>query len=181
MDDNPFALLITWTCYGTWLPGDERGFVSNQRLAGGGVVKKINFPTVPPLRDDSYSRACAINLQKYETVRLDLSQANLVARSLITASHSRSWRILRASIMANHCHIVVVDCPDDGPTVRRVLKGITQRDLSRTASKARRWWTAGGSDRYLHGHESIGNAVNYVQGQKFKLAEIDDMQVIDCV
>jgi hypothetical protein len=30
--DEPFALHITWTCYGTWLPGDQRGHVSNVLL-----------------------------------------------------------------------------------------------------------------------------------------------------
>jgi hypothetical protein len=24
--DDPIAFFITWTCYGTWIPGDERGW-----------------------------------------------------------------------------------------------------------------------------------------------------------
>ena len=27
--------LMTWTTYGTWLPGSKRGFVGNVRVAGG--------------------------------------------------------------------------------------------------------------------------------------------------
>ena len=31
--------LLTWTTYGTWLPGDERGFVSNVAEGDGPEVK----------------------------------------------------------------------------------------------------------------------------------------------
>ena len=27
MYDDPLAFFITWTTYGTWLPGDDRGWV----------------------------------------------------------------------------------------------------------------------------------------------------------
>jgi hypothetical protein len=26
MYSDPLAYFITWTCYGTWLPGDDRGW-----------------------------------------------------------------------------------------------------------------------------------------------------------
>ena len=26
MHTDPLAFFITWTCYGTWMPGDERGW-----------------------------------------------------------------------------------------------------------------------------------------------------------
>src|SRR5690349_21194983 len=37
---------LTWTTYGTWLPGDERGFVSNVRDGDGPEVKH-NTPATP--------------------------------------------------------------------------------------------------------------------------------------
>ena len=64
------------------------------------------------------------------------------------------WRIVRGAIMANHIHVVIADCPDDGPGVRRILKGNSQADLSDAAGATRRSWTQGGSDRYLHDHPS---------------------------
>jgi len=48
--------LLTWTCYGTWLPGAQQGFVSHvpdehgrQRLRRGAVVVLImhNVPGTP--------------------------------------------------------------------------------------------------------------------------------------
>ena len=38
--------LITWTCYGTWLPGDARGFVGNVREEDGTQVSH-NLPGTP--------------------------------------------------------------------------------------------------------------------------------------
>ena len=37
MTDKPFALHITWTCYGTWLPGDARGWVEDVQFTDGGA------------------------------------------------------------------------------------------------------------------------------------------------
>jgi REP element-mobilizing transposase RayT len=76
--------------------------------------------------------------------------------------------------MANHVHIVITECPDDGPAVRRILKGVAQAGLSDDAGENRRWWTRGGSDHYLHTEEAILAAIRYVAEQQFKLAEIID-------
>ncbi len=31
MNDEPLGYFLTWVTYGTWLPGDERGWVEYQR------------------------------------------------------------------------------------------------------------------------------------------------------
>lgn len=31
MNDDPIAYFLTWVTYGTWLPGDERGWVDYQQ------------------------------------------------------------------------------------------------------------------------------------------------------
>ncbi len=175
--DVPFALHITWTCYGTWLPGDARGHVSKVLLPEGGFQPKQNVPGTPVATGDTTTRERAQALQKGETVWLTADQAFGTATALVEAARSRGWRILRASVMANHVHVVVIDCPDDGPAVRRVLKGVSQAALSRAASQPKRWWTQGGSDRYKHGAEAVEAAVLYVAEQERKLAEVVDMEV----
>jgi REP element-mobilizing transposase RayT len=105
------------------------------------------------------------------------TQAQRAAESLIAAARERGWHILRAAVMANHIHLVICDCPDDGPAVRRVLKGVSQSKLNKAEGRFQRWWTAGGSVRYKHGHAAIDAAVDYVAKQEYKLAEIVDMQV----
>jgi len=36
INDDTVAMFFTWTTYGTWLPGDERGHVSNKLRPTGG-------------------------------------------------------------------------------------------------------------------------------------------------
>ena len=43
--------LLTWTTYGTWLPGDQRGFVSNVPNGSGPEVRH-NIPGTPYDADD---------------------------------------------------------------------------------------------------------------------------------
>jgi hypothetical protein len=177
---NPFALHVTWTCYATWLPGDKRGYVSNTRLPKGGFVPKANTPGTPYTSDDPFTRGLSRAEQLHPTVRLTLEQAVFVASTLIDAVAERDWFIIRAAIIANHTHVLVTRCPHDGPTVRRVLKGVTQAALSDLAGQRRKWWTAGGSDRYKHDQRAIDAADGYIARQAGILAGIANMKLIVC-
>jgi REP element-mobilizing transposase RayT len=174
--DQPFALLITWTCYGTWLPGDRRGYVSNTLLPQGGSLPKQNTPGTPITSDDSFTQQRARASQKAPSALLCADLALETAKALVEAARKRGWRIMRGAVMVNHVHVVVMDCPDDGPVVRRILKGCSQAALSEKTRASRRWWTGGGSDRYKHGWEAIEAAIEYVAQQPGMLAEIVDMQ-----
>jgi REP element-mobilizing transposase RayT len=170
------ALHITWTCYATWLPGDERGHVSNVLLQERGFETKQNVPGSPISAGDAFTRQRVRSLQNSDAIWLTPVQALCAATALVQAADQRRWHIRRAALMSNHVHVVIMNCPDDGPLVRRALKGCSQAALSRAAGRSQRWWTAGGSDRYKHGTEAIEAAVLYVADQKHKLAEIIDMQ-----
>ncbi len=176
--DKPFALHITWTCYGTWLPGDRRGYVSNTLLPDGSNLPKQNTPGTPYTADDARTRRRAQALQKHPTVRLNLSQAGCVAEALLEAANTRDWHILRAAVMSNHVHVVIADCPEDGSAVRRMLKGVTQAALSRANGGPTKWWTKGGSDRYKHDDLAIDATVRYVARHTAALAVIDNMQIV---
>jgi hypothetical protein len=121
MQTTPFAIHITWSCYGTFLPGDERGHVSSVLTPGEGYLAPSRGYGTPVAVGDPEVRAKAASLQKYETVRLTVSQAVCVATSLVEAVAPRGWWILRAAVMANHTHVLVGGCPQDGPAVRRIL------------------------------------------------------------
>lgn len=165
------ALFLTWTTYGTWLPGDERGHVSNTLLPGSGYERKENRPGRPYHRGDAYARERARQLQKGPTVWLSSSEALVVATSLTEVSLARGWMILRAAVMTNHVHTVVSRCQMDGAAVRRILKGNSQAALS-GEGLSQRWWTAGGSDRRRSGESSVTATIRYVADQPGKLAEI---------
>jgi REP element-mobilizing transposase RayT len=177
MADEPFAILITWTCYANWLPGDARGYVSNTIHPGGGFQRKQNTPHTPYTRDDPFTRARAKRLQRSPAALLTPALAQCVAKSLIDAAQNRGWHIVRAAIMANHVHVVISNCPHDGPGVRRILKGNSQAALTDFVGQTASWWTAGGSDRYKRGSAAVEAAIRYVANQKGILAEIIDMRL----
>ena len=97
---------------------------------------------------------------------------------MIGAAVKRGWLILRRAIMANHVRVVVAECPDDGPAVRRVLKGVSQAALSGATEQPRTWWTAAGSDRYKHGHTAVEAAINYVAEQEYVLVHIVNNEIV---
>src|SRR5262245_51221982 len=115
--NRPFALLITWTCYGTWLPGDARGYVSNTLLPQGGFQHKENRPGTTCTRDDPYTRDRARARMKQEPVYLSTVEAFIAAETIAQAALKRGWRIVRGAFMANHVHVLLQGCPDDGPQV----------------------------------------------------------------
>lgn len=180
LDENK-AIFVTWTCYGTWLPGDLRGFVSNKLRGDGSFDRKRNAPGTEPHADDPYTHSVASGLQQWAPVVLTPALALRAAHALCELARKRNWMVLRAAIMANHVHVVVANCPDDGPAVRRVLKGVTSADLSKAERKPFRWWTAGGSNRYLNGTEAIEAGIKYVAEQEYKLAEVIDGVAYSCV
>lgn len=177
MSTSPFALHITWTTYGTWLPGDKRGYVSNTHLPGGGIIPKKNIYGTEYDRNDPHTRRIAYSEQQFPTVWLTKKQALVVAKRLIEACVERQWWIAQAAIMSNHVHVVLMQCPQDGPAVRRILKGTTQAALSELAGKSIRTWTTRGSDRYKFDQRAIDNAIEYVRRQEHMLVGIENMKI----
>jgi REP element-mobilizing transposase RayT len=175
--DRPFAFLLTWTCYGTWLPGDARGYVSNTVLPEGGALPRENRFGTPYTGDDAYTREHARALLKHDPVYLTEIEAFVAAEAVAQAARERGWQIPRAAFMANHVHVVVQDCPEDGPAVRRVLKGTSQAALRRLTGRNQRWWTQGGSDRGKRDESAIEAAIRYVAAQHRKLVEIVNREV----
>ncbi|HEV8062307.1 MAG TPA: transposase [Gemmataceae bacterium] len=178
MHIEAFALHITWTCYGTWLPGDPRGYVSNTLLPRRGFSGKENVPGTAYTANDLKTFGHARSIQKSPTRLLTLEQACIAAQALMEAAQKRQWHILRGALMANHVHIVVTNCPADGPNVRRILKGVSDAKLRIRFPDQARWWTTGGSDRYKNDQRAIDAAVEYVANQEHILVAIEDMRIV---
>ena len=170
----PFALHVTWTTYGTRLPGDARGYVSNTIKPHGGFERKENAPGTPVRAADAYTNERAVALQRFPAVLLSREQAHWTAEELVAVATKEGWIVLRAAVMRNHVHVLVAECPDNGPLVRRKLKGVTQTGLNRRFGRPMKWWTDDGSNRYKHDAAAIEAAVNYIANQPGMLAGVID-------
>ena len=159
--------LLTWTTYGTWLPGDVRGFVTEVRDEDGQKVRH-NQSGTPCDADVPGLRRYAQCLLKCEPVLLDGTQADaLLAQFQETAAY-RGWGLLAAAVMPNHVHLVVGVPGDPAPyTLLQSFKAYGSRALNRLAPRpaSGTWWTESGSTRRLPHHQAVRAAVRYVLRQ----------------
>ena len=157
--------LLPWTTYGTWLPGDRRGFVSGVREAGEEPVVH-NEPGTPCDTALPSLQAFAASIMTEDAVWLDREQAQRIADQLRQTAAPRGWWILALAVMANHSH-VVVGVPGD-PDPEKLLgdfKGWATRRLKEGWPGREQWWTQGGSKRPKKTSDAIQAAVQYVRDQ----------------
>jgi len=114
MNETPLAYFLTWTCYGTWLPGDDRGWTKWH--------KEIMIPQ-PRLAD--WCRG-----QMAETpIFLDQAQREIVEATIGEHCAIRGWHLHAVNCRSNHCHCVVTAPDYNGEQVRDQLKSWCTRKL----------------------------------------------------
>ena len=160
--------LLTWTTYGTGLPGDDRGFVTNVRDDTGAAVRH-NSPRTPYDRASRGLVEFARETLAGPPVWLRVEHAAPLAEQLRETARYRGWTILALAVMSNHVHVVVrVPGDPDPETLLRDFKSYASRRLSAVAGKpaAGTWWTAGGSKRKKADDAAVQVAVRYVKNQE---------------
>jgi REP element-mobilizing transposase RayT len=176
--------LLTWTTYGTWLPGDERGFVSpvlNQppsRRAedvtplpdSASLPKRIlrNAPGCRIDRSQPKLQQLSKELLKGPPIFLSSSQASALLDQFQETAAYRIWLLMAVAVMRNHAHLVV-GVPGD-PDPEKLLgdfKAYGSRRLNREYGRptSETWWTENGSTRVKRDEHAIIEAVRYVAKQ----------------
>jgi REP element-mobilizing transposase RayT len=145
---NAFGVLITWTTYGTWLPGDDRGW----RMKHGG-----NQPTDPKLEAE------ALEKMKFDPVCLSPQDRATVEIAGREHCDHRGWKLHAVNARSNHVHIVVV-AEVKPQTIRDQLKANCTARLRRQTVPltCERTWTKGGDCEVLFDEQSLQNAIEYV-------------------
>jgi len=161
--------LLTRTTYGTWLPGDPRGFVSAVGDGQEGTVIH-NIPGTPFDADWHHLREYAKSRLDGEPVLLDLQQARIIEAQLHETARHRGWQLTSVAIMCNHVHVVVGVPGDPAPeTLLRDFKSYGSRALNQVFGMKAKRWTESGSRRRLKTDEAILNATAYVRDQRSPL------------
>ncbi|MBI3895485.1 MAG: transposase [Acidobacteria bacterium] len=149
----PLAYLITFTCYGTRLYGDEAGSVDQEH----------NVPGTPFLAPNPRRVVAEQRQMKQEAYQLDSHRRTVVLDALQKVCAHRGWTLLAAHVRHSHVHMVVT--AEAGPEkVLNDVKAYASRALHQTGmdSNSRQRWTRHGSTRYLWKPEEIGAAIHYV-------------------
>jgi REP element-mobilizing transposase RayT len=173
------CVFLTWSTYGTWLPGDPRGYVSNTLKPGGSYEPRHNVPGTPYTADDPFTFAQAEMLRKFPSVHLSPVTARWAAEGLILAAKENKWHITRGAIMAAHVHLLLPLADHKSWWVRKILKGRASRYMSDQQRKTWRWWAAGGRDDHVSKERSLENVARYIEGQPGILAYIEDNVIVD--
>jgi REP element-mobilizing transposase RayT len=148
------AYFLTWTTYGTWLPGDKRGWVDHSRTHG----EVVDGP-------NRILQRGARSLMPEAEVTLDADQRAVVEAALRDCLHKQSWHEHAISARSNHVHAVVTAYDVPPGKVMGILKASATKCLNTTFTPRKRWWTHEGSKRILFTEEALGNAIRYVLGQ----------------
>lgn len=162
--------LLTWTTYGSWLPGDKRGFVGpfvDDRAAK--IRRNENIPGTPVVADVPELEGYARKQLKAAPVSLAKDQAICVERQFRETAAYRGWKLFAVAVMHNHVHIVVGVNGDPEPSnLLRDFKSYASRALNRewATPESGTWWTQSGSKRKLPDESAVAAAIKYVKNQK---------------
>jgi REP element-mobilizing transposase RayT len=148
---EPLAYFLTWPSYGTWLPGDERGWVEYR---GG-------WQPPNPIRELE-----AKAQMTEDACILDAEQRRVVAKTIAEHCRIRGWELFAINCRTNHVH-VVVSADREPEEVRRQLKAWCTRrlkELARASGSVRKqWWAERGSRRWINDEMSLQAAIRHVQ------------------
>jgi REP element-mobilizing transposase RayT len=160
---------LTWRTYGTWLPGDERGFIGAVRDDQGNQVIN-NIPGQPVNRGNVRLESYAASRLKGPPILLTSEHAVELEQQFYETAQYRGWSVLGLAILINHVHLVVlVEGDPDGSAILRDFKSFASRRLNARFGKpaSGSWWSESGSRRVVKAdanHEAVEDYVKQQSG-----------------
>ena len=145
--DGPIAYFITWTTYGTWLPGDERGW----RRKSDREFRQPN----------KLFREMAASEMKEAAFTLAPEERKIVETTIARHCDIRVWTLHAVNSRSNHIHVVVTAPGYKPETVRDQFKAWCSRHLKPSNPDRKRFWTEGASCRWINHEVDLEAAIIY--------------------
>ena len=155
----PLAYFITFTTYGTWLHGTDKGAGSVDRNHN---TREEAFIAPDPKRLDHVRSSL-----KQPPYVLDDARRRVVRDAIVKHCMEQGWSLLAAHVRSNHVHIVVA--ADREPArLMSDLKARASRELTRAGfdSRGRMRWTRHGSTRHLFDPAAVAEKIAYTLDQQ---------------
>jgi len=142
--------MLTWTTYGTWLQGSEKGFVKDGQIRGENVGLKMD---------------CEKKLKR-SPVRLGREERQIVRKAILEAAKRFKQNIRAIAVRSNHVHIVCeyVDVPTG--VLVGYYKNAGRKALQKSVHEGR-VWTRGYDKRFCFDEQALSERVKYVEGHEF--------------
>lgn len=142
--DQILATMITLTTYGTWLRGDQRGWVDDGK-------------TLPP---DPERESADRGRLKHPPFLFQPSQFIQVGRCIGESLQQRkNASLLALAVQSWHCHVVVGPTPHPIPDIVKCAKDAVRYGLR----LGRPIWTAGYDKRFCFDRSAVRARIVYVE------------------
>ena len=145
---EPLAYFLTWTTYGTWLPGDDRGW--NRK------------------REPDRQRPNALFVEMAESrmtereLRLSISDREMVEATIRKHCEIRRWTLHAVNVRTNHVHVVVTASGYAPETVYEQFKAWCTRRLKVVHTQRENFWAERASRRWINHEDELATDVIYV-------------------
>jgi len=139
--------MMTWTTYGSWLQGDERGYVKD------GMIHEANKGL------NQANRA----LMKCPEVKLTLDQRQIVANALHREAELLGQEIYAIAVGKNHVHLAVSFTNMDAGLAVSHYKNASRLAMQDNGFIGK-LWTRGFSKRYCFDEQQLQAVIAYVNG-----------------
>ena len=149
--------LITFSCYGGHIHGDELGSVDREHNAFGGRL-------IEPDPKRAWAERQRMDQPPYD---MDRPRREAILSAIVERCSERRWILRAAHVRTNHVH-VVIDGDVRPERIMNDLKSYASRCLNRLGPDQpnRKRWARHGSTRWLWTLESVSAAIRYVVDQQ---------------
>ena len=138
--------MITWTTYGSWLQGEDKGFVKDGEIRGENIALKTD---------------CEKKLKSLP-VPLRRKEKEIVRKAILEAAKRFKQNILSIAVCSNHVHIVCEYVEVPIGVVVGYYKNAGRKVLQKSGFIGR-VWMRGYDKRYCFDEESLRARVEYVR------------------
>ena len=145
--DEPIAFFLTWVTYGTWLPGDSRGWVEYRH----------GWQLPDPVRELE-----AAARMSEDACRLTDEQRSAVEAQIRETCQHRGWHLHAVNCRSNHVHAVISAGDTPPKKIRRDVKAWATRRLKEFEAERENWWAERGSIRWIYNGDGLEAAITYV-------------------
>jgi len=137
--------MVTWTTYGTWLPGGKRGYVKRGKVLPGDP--KIN--------------QASLRLQISTTIILNSKQKTIIRNAILQEAEKIGQKIEALAVCTNHIHLVARPCEESIESIVSRYKNISMFAL-RKHGRTGRLWTRCFDKRFCFNEKSLNQRIEYV-------------------
>jgi REP element-mobilizing transposase RayT len=139
--------MATWNTYGSWKPGDDRGYVNNQgqTLKGNKGLLQIS-----------------IEKQKYPTVQLNKQEKKIAEQIILAEAEKIGHKIIALAVCTNHVHLLAKPHQQSIENIIGRYKSITTRAFWEYGREGK-IWARGFDKQFCYSIKELTARLNYVQ------------------